>query len=213
MKKLILALAFFIMSCANVEAAEIDSALYFGNPDVIYPLVILDDDQVALKINKEIRAEVKRLVDTVSENMIEGNFNSVVLEIDYRIPCNHENGLLSIILEQFVNYENSAHPSRYYRTLNFNSSTGERIWASSLTELGKPVNGEDFYSPGNITRRLRAYVEKNNIHLFQDFQRLTAVPEEFYFDDATSVHFIFQQGEIAASAVGAIDFNAGIEAE
>ncbi len=210
MKKFILALAIFLMSLANVEAAEIDSVLYLGNPDVNYPLVILDDKDAAAKINAEIRAEVQRLINTVNETMANGEFTSVVMEIDYRIPCNHKNGLLSIILDQYVNFENSAHPSRYYRTLNFNSSTGKRIWSSSLTEIGPPIDGEDYYSPKNITRRLRAYVEKNNIVLFNDFQQLTAIPEEFYFDDATRVHFIFQQGEIAPYAVGIIDLDDGV---
>ncbi len=213
MKKFILALALFLMSLSSVEAAEIDSALYLGNADVNYPLVIVEDSAVAAKINKEIRAEVQRLINTVNESMANGEFNSVVMEIDYRIPCNHKDGLLSIILDQYVNYENSAHPSRYYRTLNFNSSTGERIWASSLTEIGPNVNGEDYYSPKNITRRLFAYVEKNNIVLFEDFQQLIAVPEEFYFDDATHVHFIFQQGEIAPYAVGIIDLDDGVKTE
>ncbi len=213
MKKFIIALAIFLMSLSNAEAAEIDSVLYLGDSNVIYPLIILDDKEVAAKINKEIRAEVQRLVNTVNESMANGDFTSVAMEIDYRIPCNHDGGLLSIILDQYVNFEGSAHPSRYYRTLNFNSGTGERIWASSLTEIGPAVNGEDYYSPGNITRRLRAYVEKNNIVLFNDFQQLNAVPEEFYFDDATHVHFIFQQGEIAAYAVGIIDLDDGVKTE
>ena len=207
MKKIILAGIFFILiSAANfANAAEIDRAFYFGNPDVSYPLIFTKNEDAAAKINKTIRAEVKKFIDTVNKQMIEGNFNSVNIGVDYRIPCNHENGILSIILTEYVNFEGTAHPSTFQRGLNFNSDSGARLTADTLSEIAK--HGND-YTPAELTRKLRAFSEKNKIYLFSDFQQLNQMPEDFYFDDNLHVHFLFQQYEVAPYAAGIIDLDA-----
>lgn len=207
MKNFILAGIFFILvSVMNfANAAEIDRVFYFGNPDVSYPLVIVKNTDASLKINQEIRAEIKRLVDEVNNRMIEGNFESVTVNVDYQIPCNHENGILSIVLTEYVNFEGSAHPSTYQRTLNFNSDSGVRLLASGLTEIAKK---ETDYTLPDITKKLQAYAKKNNIVLFDEAQQLTAIPEDFYFDDNLHVHFLFQQYEVAPYAAGIIDLDA-----
>ncbi len=207
MQKIILTGIFFIMmSIANfASAAEIDRAFYFGNPDVSYPLVIVKNEDAAIKINKEIRAELKKFIDDVNKQMLEGQFNNVAIGVDYQIPCNHENGILSIILTEYVNFEGSAHPSTFQRTLNFNSDSGVRLTADTLTEIAKKPTD---YTPEDITQKLRAYSEKNKLPLFPDFQGLTAIPEDFYFDDNLHVHFLFQQYEVAPYAAGIIDLDA-----
>lgn len=207
MKKLILtAILFFMVSIANfANAAEIDRAFYFGNPDVSYPLVIAKNTNATIKINTEIRAELKRFIEEVNARMIEGQFNSVTIGVDYQIPCNHENGILSIILTEYVNFENSAHPSTFWRSLNFNSDSGVRLLASSLTEIAKKPTD---YTPADITKKLRTFSVKNNLPLFPEFQGLTEVPEDFYFDDNLHVHFLFQQYEVAPYAAGIIDLDA-----
>ncbi|MBQ7705136.1 MAG: DUF3298 domain-containing protein [Selenomonadaceae bacterium] len=207
MKKFLMAAIFFVMvSVTNfANAAEIDRAFYLGTPDVSYPLVIAKNADATAKINREIRNEVKKLIEAVNKQMAEGDFNSVVIGIDYEIPCNHENGILSIILNQYVNFENSAHPSSYRRGLSFNSDSGARLTAESLSEIAK--HGND-YTPEILTQKLRAYSEKNNGLLFSDFQRLTKTPDDFYFDDNLHVHFLFQQYEVAPYAVGIIDLDA-----
>lgn len=207
MRKLILAgIIFFVAVAANfASAAEIDRVFYLGNPDVSYPLIIAKNPEATAKINLEIRKQIQKMLDDLAKDMAENNFEAVTFSVDYQIPCNHENGLLSIILNEFVNFEKSAHPSTFLRTLNFNSSSGERITADSLSEIAKH---EIDYTPAEITRKLRIYAEKNNRPLYQDFQAVTSVPDDFYFDDDLHVHFIFQQYEVAPYAVGIIDLDA-----
>ena len=207
MRKIILAGIFFIMACAAnfASAAEIDRAFYFGNPDVSYPLVIAKNIDATIKINQEIRAELKNFIDTVNKQMLEGDFNSVTVGVDYQIPCNHENGILSIILTEYVNFEGSAHPSTYQRTLNFNSDSGVRLTADTLSEIAKH---EIDYTPAELTKKLRAYSKKNQLPLYEDFQQLTKTPDDFYFDDNLHVHFLFQQYEVAPYAAGIIDLDA-----
>lgn len=207
-KFIIAAVIFFAVGAANLaSAAEIDRVFYFGNPDVSYPLVIAKTTDASIKINSEIRAEVKRFIAEVNARMIEGNFNSATVSVDYQIPCNHDGGILSIILTEFVNFENSAHPSTFKHALNFNSDSGVRISADSLTEIAKKPTD---YTPPDITRKLFAYAAKNNVPLYKDFQAVTAVPEDFYFDDNLHVHFLFQQYEVAPYAAGIIDLDADL---
>ena len=207
MKKFILAGIFFILiSAANFAgAAEIDRAFYNGNPDLSYPLIFTKNEDAAAQINKAIRAEIKRFLDATNKQLVEGDFKSVTVGVDYQIPCNHENGILSIILTEYVNFEGSAHPSTFRRGLNFNSDSGARLTADTLSEIAR--HGND-YTPLELTKKLRAYSEKNKLPLFQDFQQLNQTPEDFYFDDNLHVHFLFQQYEVAPYAAGIIDLDA-----
>lgn len=203
MRKIFFALIiFFVTSAANFSnAAEIDRVFYFGNPEISYPLVIAKNDDATAKINRVIRAEVKHLMDGLKDP--ENNIGGV--GVDYEIPCNHENGILSIVLTEYVYFEGAAHPLTFKRGLNFNSDSGARLTADTLTEIAKKPTD---YTPADITAKLKIYSKKNNLPLNTDFQELTAIPEDFYFDDNLHVHFIFQQYEVAPYAVGIIDLDA-----
>lgn len=189
-------------SAANfANAAEIDRVFYFGNAEISYPLVIAKNDDATAKINRVIRAEVKHFIDGLKDS--ENNIGGV--GVDYEIPCNHENGILSIVLTEYVYFEGAAHPLTFKRGLNFNSDSGVRLTADTLTEIAKKPTD---YTPADITAKLKIYSKKNNLPLSTDFQELTAIPEDFYFDDNLHVHFIFQQYEVAPYAVGIIDLDA-----
>lgn len=206
MKKFILAGIFFIfVSAANfANAAEIDRVFYFGNSEISYPLVIAKNDDATAKINKVIRAEVKKFFDGLKDS--QNNIGGV--GVDYEIPCNHENGILSVVLTEYVYFEGAAHPLTWKRGLNFNSDSGARLTADTLSEIAK--HGND-YTPAELTRKLKAYSKKNNLPLSADFQELTVIPEDFYFDDNLHVHFIFQQYEVAPYAAGIIDLDADLK--
>ena len=203
MRKLFFTLIiFFVTSAANfASAAEIDRVFYFGNAEISYPLVIAKNDDATAKINRVIRAEVKHFIDGLKDS--ENNIGGV--GVDYEIPCNHENGILSIVLTEYVYFEGAAHPLTFKRGLNFNSDSGVRLTSDTLTEIAKKPTD---YTPADITAKLKIYSKKNNLPLSTDFQELTAIPEDFYFDDNLHVHFIFQQYEVAPYAAGIIDLDA-----
>ena len=198
MRNFILAVFIFVLSAANfASAAEIDRAYYLGAADISYPVVIAKNSSATEKINSVIRAEVKKILDTANANIADGTFNSVTVNVDYQIPCNHDGGILSVILTAYINYEHSAHPSNSYYGLNFNSVTGEMIFSDSLN-----------YTPQVITQKLKNHAAQKGFYLNADFQELSAIPENFYYDDDMHVHFIFNQYEVAAYAVGIIDLDA-----
>ena len=197
MRNFILAVFIFVLSAANfASAAEIDRAYYLGAPDINYPVVIAKNSSATEKINSVIRAEIKKILDDANKNLADGTFNSVTVNVDYQIPCNHDGGILSVILTAYVNYEHSAHPSNSYYGLNFNLNSGERIFSDSLN-----------YTPQVVTQKLKNHAAQKGFPLNVDFQDLNEVPTNFYYDDNMHVHFIFNQYEVAAYAVGIIDLD------
>lgn len=206
MRNFILALFIVVLSAANLaSAAEIDRAYYLGAPDISYPVVTAKNPAATQKINSVIREEVKKILDDANSNIVDGTFNSVTINIDYQIPCNHENGILSVILNAYVNYENSAHPANFYYGLNFNSDSGVQLLSNTLTEIAKKPTD---YTPADITAKLKKYSLQKGFPLNLDFKDLTEVPQNFYFDDNLHVHFLFQQYEVAPYAAGIIDLDA-----
>lgn len=210
MKKIFFALIILFINLSVANAAQIDSAKYNNDDDLIYPVVYAKNAEVSEKINAEIRREVQNFL-VFADNTAADGYEPVKIEkvaVSYEITCNHENGILSIVLTEYLNFENSAHPSTFRRALNFNSDSGERIFSKDLSEIAHEEYGESSYSPKNLTRKLKAYAKENDIWLYGDFKELTQVPDDFYFDDNLHVHFIFQQYEVAPYAFGIIEFDA-----
>ena len=205
MWKFFFPLMIFLMNFSTTSAVEIAATNYLGNENLVYPFIIVEDHEAEKKINLEIFCEVERFLAQVKSTSAETGAKVESVTIDFEVPCNYEFGILSVILNEYVYFEKAAHPATYRRALNFNSDSGQRIFANSLTEIARDENGESSYSPNNLTLKLRAYAKKNNIQLFRDFQRLTKVPEDFYFDENLHVHFIFQQYEVAPYAAGIIE--------
>jgi hypothetical protein len=204
MKKLILTgLLFFMMSIANfANAAEIDSAYFNGNSELRYPLVTVKNADAAAKINAEIRKEIKRITDDIYSR---AGDELKEFSINYEIPCNHKDGILSIILSGYVYIDKAAHPWHLVSCLNFNSDSGVKLTADSLSEIAK--HGND-YTPKELTRKLKIYSKKNNRPLYDYFKQLDEIPETFYFDDNLHVHFLFEEQTVAPYAVGIIDLDA-----
>ena len=211
MKKIFLPIIFFVLlALPKISNAAVIESVYFAeDPELNYPIVKAKNAEVSQKINDVIFSEVSRFVNSSMEEVTNGNFNSVSLGIYYSVPCNHENGILSIVLTEYVNYEGSAHPATYRRGLNFNSDSGVLLTAESLSEIGKEYRGESIYSPKNVMRKLKAHAKKEGIFLFPDVKSLEKVPEDFYFDEDLHVHFIFQQYDVAPYAAGIIEVDAG----
>lgn len=212
MKKIFFVLIIFLMNFSTVKAAQIDSAKFNGDDDLNYPVVFTENPEVSEKINAEIQREIKNFLFHVNETAADGKEVEEIpiqaVGINFEVPCNNENEILSIILTEYVNYKNAAHPLTYRRALNFNLDSGKRILSDSLSEIAHEEFGESSYSVKNLTRKLKNYAKENKIFLYQDFQQLTKIPDDFYFDENFHVHFIFQQYEVAPYAAGIIEFDA-----
>lgn len=203
MKKILFVLIILLVNFSNVHAAQIDSANYLGDENLKYPVVVAENQIAAIKINSEIRAEISRFLAETDKTMKDCDFTDKAVSTDFIIPCNYEYGILSVVITEYVYFPGAAHPATYRKALNFNSDSGIKISADSLTEIG---NSD--YSPKNITVKLKEYAKKNKLSLYHDFVELDKIPENFYFDENLHVHFIFQQYEVAPYAMGIIEFDA-----
>lgn len=203
MKKFFVALLMLIS--ATCSAATIEPAHFNGNDDLIYPVVHVDDKAVERKINTTIIAEVDRFVTGVYRNAQVNNLEVGGLHTSFDIGSNEAGNtvILSVIMTESVYYKMAAHPSTYLRALNFNTSNGELMDVSYLTDVGAGVPVSELCD--RLTQTLKAKAERENLFLFDEALPLKELPNDFYWDENLHVHFIFQQYEVAPYAVGIID--------
>ena len=194
MKKIFLMslLALMILT-GTCGATEIKSANYKGDFQFNYPEVTTSSAIVNAKINQRIREEIKNFIASAREPN-----PSVTATTSYEIPYNGYK-VLSVLLTEYVNYENSAHPLTYMRALNFDVKSGKPINTVDLKKFSKKI------SPKDLTRKLKAHAEHEGIALYPEFKELEKLPDDFYFDEKFHLHFIFQQYEVAPYAAGIID--------
>lgn len=194
MKKIFLMslLALMILT-GTCGATEIKSANYKGDFQFNYPEVTTSSAIVNAKINQRIREEIKNFIASAREPN-----PSVTATTSYEIPYNGDK-VLSVLLTEYVNYENSAHPLTYMRALNFDVKSGKPINTVDLKKFSKKI------SPKDLTRKLKAHAEHEGIALYPEFKELEKLPDDFYFDEKFHLHFIFQQYEVAPYAAGIID--------
>lgn len=203
MKKFLTALLMLIS--ATCSAATIEPAHFNGNGDLIYPAVHVDDAAVERKINTAIIAEVDRFVTGVYRNAQVNGYEIYELNTSFDVGSNETGNtvILSVILTERVFYKMAVHPATWRRTLNFNTSSGELMDVSYLTDVGAGVPVSDLCD--RLTQKLKAKAERENLYLFDDALPLKELPSDFYWDENLHVHFIFQHYEVAPYAMGIID--------
>ncbi|MBE8950528.1 MAG: DUF4163 domain-containing protein [Quinella sp. 3Q1] len=186
-------------------AATIETAYFNGNEKIAYPVVHVADAAVTEKINGKIEEEILTFIKEVHYNAQYYDRKVLDARTSYEIGCNEAGGtvILSIIITKSQYFEGAAHPATWEHTLNFNTSTGNRMGMDYLTEVGEGVSPDEFKS--RIERKLREKTEREKIFLFEDALPLKNLPENFYWDENLHVHFIFQHYEVAPYAAGIID--------
>lgn len=182
-------------------ATQIQSTDYNGDFQFVYPTISTSNAIIDSMINEKIREEVKNFFDAVKQPD-----NSITATMSYEIPCD-KNNILSIILTEYTYSEGAAHPLTFKRALNFDTRTGKLIGIDNIKKISREYAKAD-YTPKGITRKLKAYAEREGIYLYNDFKELEKLPENFYFDENFHLHFIFQQYDVAPYAAGIIDLDA-----
>ena len=187
------------------SAAEIETAHFNGNGNLIYPVVSVGDAAIDRKINTAIIAEVERFVTRVYRNAQEIGAEVYDVRTNYEIMCNGAGNtvILSVALTESSYFKGAAHPSTYIRTLNFNTSSGELMGKDYLLEVGEGFR--DGYLIDKLNQKLREKSERGEIFLFENALPIKELPENFYWDKNLRVHFVFQHYDIAPYAAGIID--------
>ena len=203
MKKFLIALMMLVS--ATCSAATIETAHFNSNDDLIYPVVRVANKAVEQKINTAIIAEVDRFVTGVYRNAQTNGYEVGGIHTSFDIGSNEAGNtvILSVIITESCYYKMAAHPSTYQRTLNFNTSSGELMDVSYLTDVGAGIPVSELCD--RLTQKLKAKAARENLYLFDDALPLKELPKDFYWDKNLHVHFIFQQYEVAPYAAGIID--------
>lgn len=198
-------LALLVSVQSFCSAAQIESAAFNGNEQLIYPVVHTGNAAVDRKINTAIIAEVDRFVTGIYRNAQVNGSKVGGIYTKYDIACNQSGGtvILSILMTESSYYEMAAHPSTFQHALNFNVGSGELMGLSYLTDVGSGVSQKEILQ--RVERALIAKCDREKLFLFDDALPLKQLPENFYWDENLHVHFIFQQYEVAPYAVGIID--------
>ena len=193
MKKFFTVLIMFWLS-ATCSAATIETAHFNSNDNLIYPVVRVEDKAVEHKINETIIIEVYECVHEFGGT-----------HMQFEIGSNEAGNtvILSIIMTVSQYNKGAAHPLYYRRALNFNTSNGELMDISYLTEVGEGFRAGELTQ--RLNEKLQAKAERENLLLFPEALPLKELPKEFYWDENLHVHFIFQNYDVAPYAAGIID--------
>lgn len=201
-----LAVLFVTMQSLCSAQVEVETAHYNDSETLVYPIVKTGDADIDDKINTGIVAELRDFIKGCHYAVQYDGATIGGMYTSFEVPCNRAGNtvILSIVMTESVYYKDAAHPSTYKHALNFNVGSGEKINHSYLTDIG---SGNPKFSVENVSDKLRDYVQREGIHLFEDALPLKQLPEYFYFDANLHVHFLFGQYEIAPYAAGIIDLD------
>ncbi len=183
-------------------AAAIEDRTYNADESIRWPRVTVEDSAASGRINLHTEGEAHAFVRKVMRSKEVSGDEPVTARLSYEITRNDD--ILSIVFTEYRYIGKAAHPMVDLRTMNFRVASGEEVSVDCLegTGPGGP------YAPEAITRKLRAWAERENIRLKTDFTTLTSVPKSFYFDADHHLHFIFPANEVAPAAAGVIDLDA-----
>ncbi|MCR5833239.1 MAG: DUF3298 and DUF4163 domain-containing protein [Selenomonadaceae bacterium] len=207
MRKIFLATVFALILGLQsfCGAAVINEARHYEHENIIYPMVDVGDFKINTKINNAIEAEINRFIDSAYGNAKDIDAKVADIRSSYEIGSNQSGNtvILSVLLTESQYYEGAAHPATFQRALNFNTSSGELMDITYLTDIGSGVSKDELLK--KLERKLIEKCKREDLFLYEDATPLKALPDEFYWDKNLHVHFIFQQYEIAPYAVGIID--------
>lgn len=205
MRKIFLITLAMLLSCKICFAADIYSAVFNDNENLVYPVVKTGDSMIDNRINIAIIAKIDRFLTEIYRDAQVNGYEVADIRTNYEIACNQAGNtvILSILMTESSYFKGAAHPSTFKHALNFNLSSGELMDINYLLEVGEGI--KDGYLIECLNQKLAEKVANEQIFLFGDALPLKNLPETFYWDENLHVHFIFQQYDIAPYAAGIID--------
>jgi|GEM_PF-3262408 len=194
--------AAFASGVKDRSAAEISTAHYTDPSfDLSYPQVTMKDKKAEEKINSRIEAEVAHFKAGVKADMQQGG--KIQATMKYEVKMNRM-GLLSLTLSEYTYADRAAHGMTYVKGMTFNTE-GQLCTYGDVLKLAAAAKSEDGYTASAVTEKLKAKAAQEGFMLNSDFKGLDKVTQEFYFDNNTDIHILFQPYEVAPYAVGVID--------
>ncbi len=117
-------------------------------------------------------------------------------EKSYTVTLNNGK-YLSFIDQGYIYYDKAAHPTSWKNGVTFDMETGKRV---AWQDIIRPEDAKAF-SLKNINMKI--FTSKHVLSSY--FNGLTELPKNYYLDKNQTIHFIFNQYEIAPYSSGIID--------
>lgn len=106
---------------------------------------------------------------------------------------------LSFIDQGYLYYDKAAHPTSWKNGVTFDVETGKQV---AWQDIIRPEDANAF-SLKNINTKI--FLSKYVLSSY--FNGLTELPKNYYLDKNQTIHFIFNQYEVAPYSSGIIDIN------
>lgn len=169
---------------------------------VKYPTVMVPDNMAASQlITQYFMDEQHKAVAFFKKESVDNM--KMTEEKSYVVTLNNGK-YLSIIDQGYIYYDKAAHPTSWKNGVTFDVETGKRV---EWQDIIRPEDAKAF-TLKNINTKL--FMSKYVLSSY--FNGLTALPTNYYLDKNQTIHFIFNQYEVAPYSSGIIDISMGKKA-
>lgn len=170
---------------------------------IMYPQVSVPENEMASRlIMQYFVQEQQKATDFFNKDITDDEI--MTEEKSYEVTLNNGK-YLSIIDKGYLNYDRAAHPSSWKNGVVFDVETGKQL---DWQDIIRPED-EKAFSLKNINNKI--FLSDYRLSAF--FNGLTELPKNYYLDKNQTIHFLFQQYEIAPYAAGIIDISMGKKAK
>ena len=112
---------------------------------------------------------------------------------------------LSMIDQGYIYYDKAAHPTSWKNGVTFDVETGKRV---EWQDIIRPKDAKVF-----TLKNINTKIFMSKYVLSSYFNGLTTLPTNYYLDKNQTIHFIFNQYEVAPYSSGIIDISMGKKAK
>lgn len=162
---------------------------------VKYPAVTVPGNQTASQlIMQYFMDEQAKAAAFFNKEAVNGM--KMTEEKSYTVTLNNGK-YLSFIDQGYIYYDKAAHPTSWKNGVTFDMETGKRV---AWQDIIRPEDAKAF-SLKNINMKI--FTSKHVLSSY--FNGLTELPKNYYLDKNQTIHFIFNQYEIAPYSSGIID--------
>ena len=162
---------------------------------VKYPAVTVPGNQTASQlIMQYFMDEQAKAAAFFNKEAVNGM--KMTEEKSYTVTLNNGK-YFSFIDQGYIYYDKAAHPTSWKNGVTFDMETGKRV---AWQDIIRPEDAKAF-SLKNINMKI--FTSKHVLSSY--FNGLTELPKNYYLDKNQTIHFIFNQYEIAPYSSGIID--------
>ncbi|WP_427113264.1 RsiV family protein [Megasphaera sueciensis] len=166
-----------------------------------YPIVKTRDNVFA---GQKISYYFSHNVDRYVKVFTTGKDSQVKRTMDRKFAVKLNDGKYLSILEQtYVYVDHAAHPSSGCVGATFDLQTGKRL---SWQQIVRPED-EKYFTLEAVNAKLLSSEYGQKHYFYNDFKGLKNLPNNYYLDAESHIHFLFGQYEIAPYVVGIIDID------